>query len=127
VRSYSVAVASLAVGAPQKWTDNAISQHRIEGVVSERRGVARRITFPALLTLAVARELVNSLQLSLANALTIAGDCTRASDEKDIRLGNITLRIDLQAVRRDLQQKLGDALESAPSPTRGRPRRDLRE
>ena len=119
--SYTIAVASLAIDAPLRWTDNAISQHRIDGVVSERRGVSRRITFPALLTLAVARELVNELQVSLAHALTLASELAREPEGAEICLAHTVLRVDLPAIRHDLQQRLADALESAPLPARGRP------
>ena len=44
MRSYDVAVASLAIDATSKWTDNILSQHAVLGVISARRGVARRIS-----------------------------------------------------------------------------------
>ena len=57
MRSYSVAVAALAIGAPRKWTDNVLSQHQLPEIVSVRQGVARRIPYHTLIQLALIREL----------------------------------------------------------------------
>ena len=121
MRAYSVAISSLALDAPLKWTDNTISQHAVHGVVSAQRGVARRISFPALLILAVARELQVELHLSTSAALAVAHQLTQPGGESGIRHGAIHLSVDVAAVRHRLEQRLADAMESAPAPRRGRP------
>ncbi len=121
MRAYSVAVASLGINAPKKWTDNAISQHDIDGIVSTQRGVARRITFPALLTLAIARDLQTDLGMSLSGAIRVAAGLTCHPDGREIRLGPLTISMDVAAARRALEMRLADAMESAPRPRRGRP------
>ena len=125
MRSYSVAVASLALEAPMKWTDNAISQNTIPGIVSARRGVSRRVTFPALTLLAVARELHLTLGMSVSSAIQLA---IRHIDEAPapVHLGLLELSVDLAALQARLDRRLADALESAPMPRRGRPPRASR-
>lgn len=126
MRSYSVAVASLALDAPVKWTDNAISAHRIEGVVSARRGVARHISFQALLLLAVVRELHLQLGCSVARAFEIGRDLTDGARPGELHFGDVTVSVDVAHLRRTIESRLAEALESAPTPRRGRASRDAR-
>lgn len=121
MRSYDVAVASLAIGAPRKWTDNVISQHSLPDVISERRGVARRITHPGLVRLALVRELQMELGIGVADALKVADDVLRQGSGGVHRAGALTLQVDLEALERRLARHLAEALESAPAPRRGRP------
>jgi len=118
MRSYSVAIASLAIDAPLKWTDNAISQHRIEGVLSARRGVARRVTHSALVVLGVTRELHIALGVSVADAVVLAHDIVATGR---VSRGAVRIEFDVAALRAHLEQRLSDAMESAPTPRRGRP------
>jgi hypothetical protein len=121
MRAYSVAVASLSINAPKKWTDNAISQHNIDGIISTQRGVARRITFPALLTLAIARVLQADLGMSLSGAIRVATGLLSLPDGREMHVGPLTISMDIAAARRALEMRLADAMESAPRPRRGRP------
>ena len=68
MRSYSVAVAALAIGSSQKWLDNTLSHFPVPQVSSEKRGVARRIPHGALVHLALARDLHESLGLGVRRA-----------------------------------------------------------
>ena len=123
MRSYDVAIASLAIGSPAKWTDNLLSQHIIPDVISARRGVPRRITYAALVRLAVIRELNQRLGVGVADAVAMADQVLFAGADGVITVGPIRVEIDLSAVERALMQRLGDALESAPVSRRGRPRK----
>jgi hypothetical protein len=121
VRSYNVAVASLAIDAPAKWTDNLLSQHIVPNVVSEHRGVARRITHNALVRIAIVRQLHVRLGVSVADAVRIA---EQLLDSRPIGVhasGQLTLTLDLPELERQLDNRLADALESAPAIRRGRP------
>ena len=121
MRSYDVAVASLAIGAPSKWTDNLLTQHSIPHVISARRGVARRITHPALIRIALIRQLHASLGVSVADAVRIAAHLLESDTPAAYTSGQLTLVVDLRKLERDLNEKLTDVLESAPAPRRGRP------
>ncbi|MDB4887765.1 MAG: hypothetical protein JWN79_3203 [Gemmatimonadetes bacterium] len=123
MRTYDVAVASLAVGAPPKWTDNVLSHHAVPGVVMHERGVTRKIPHAALLHLAVARTLHADLGLGVREALALAGELLRDDSATVHAGGHLRVTLDRPALERDLALRLRDALESAPTPRRGRPPR----
>ena len=72
MRLYSVAVASVAIDAPEKWTDNLIAHHGLAGVQSRARGVARGISWPALVHIALTRELHIRIGCSVRDAASFA-------------------------------------------------------
>ena len=121
MRTYGVAVASLAINAPIKWTDNLLSQYEIAGVITTQRGVARRIPHAALLLLAIARELHETLRLSVRDAVAMAPALLDDGAGAAHSGGHLRVVLDRPALERDIAARLRDALESAPSPRRGRP------
>lgn len=121
MRSYSVAISSLAIGAPPKWLDNLLSHFHVPNVAMERRGVARRIPHSSLLLLALARELHLELDLGVRDALALASDLLAADGGVVSRGGHLHVTCDLLALERAVSSRLRDALESAPTPRRGRP------
>ena len=123
MRSYSVAVTSLAIVAPPKWTDNLLSHHQIPGVTSHRRGIARRIPHSALVRLALVRELHLELGLGVRDALILAGELLSGEPDAVPRGGHLRVTFDRAALEASVNDRLRDALESAPAPRRGRPRR----
>lgn len=126
MRFYTVAVASLAIDAPSKWTDNLLTQHSIPDVVSARRGVARRITHPALIRIALIRHLHTSLDIGVADALRIANVLLDSDAPAVYQNRHLSITVDFKALERELGERLAIALESAPSPRRGRPPRRSR-
>ena len=121
-RSYDVAAASLAVGAPIKWVDNLLSRHSVDGVDQGGQGTTRRLAPRAVLRIAVIRILVDSLGLSVARALPIAERiCASPAHAADLgdEMGAIT--VDIPRLERQLAGRLADAVESAPRRARGRP------
>ena len=121
MRSYDIAVASLAIDAPTKWTDNLLSQHAIPNVISAHRGIARRITHQALVRIAIVRQLHVRLGVSVADAVRLAAHVLDSWPAGVHTSGQLTLSIDLEALERQLDNRLADALESAPAIRRGRP------
>lgn len=121
MRTYDVAVASLAIGAPTKWTDNVLSQQLVPGIVTERRGVARKIPHAALLVLALARELHADAGLSVRDAIAMAPRLLESGGDGVLASGHLRVSLDREAFERDLTARLRHALESAPVPRRGRP------
>lgn len=122
MRSYHVATVAVALSCPAKWVDNVLSRHTIPGVVSERQGVSRQVTFDGLVHLAVVQLLVDKLALPVERAVHFARAlCT---GEGETSAGNwCSVRIDLEALRRDLTAALREAVEIAAPPRRGRPLR----
>lgn len=121
MRSYDVAIASLAVGAPIKWTDNVLSQHAIPDIVSERRGVSRKISHAGVVRLAIIRELHVTLGMSVRDAISLAGALLDDPASTVLPGGHVRVILDRQALEHSVDARLREALESAPSPRRGRP------
>lgn len=123
MRSYDVAAASLAIQAPLKWTDNLLSQHLVDGVISARRGVARRISRIAILRIAIIRLLNADAGMSVTDSVRIASALLDSETSVVPLAAHISIRLDRAAIERDLDARLQDVLESAPAPRRGRPPR----
>ena len=122
MRLYSVGVASVAIDAPEKWTDNLIAHHDLAGVQSRTRGVARGISWPALVHIALVRELHIRIGCSVRDAVSFAAAILAAPSSLMTAGPHLTLALDRERFERNLGRQLADALESAPRPRRGRPR-----
>ena len=121
MRLYSVAVASLTIDAPIKWTDNLITQHVIQDVRSRTRGVARGISWAGLVRIALVRELHVALGCGVREAVALS-DALLLASPGNLKVGRwSTLAFDRRVLEQDLQRRLAEALESAPRPRRGRP------
>lgn len=121
MRLYSVAIAALAIGSSRKWLDNVLSHFPVRDVATEKRGVARRISHRALLQLALARELHVELGVGVRDALTVADDLLLADGATVSRGGHLRVTLSRATLEREVAERLLDALESAPTPRRGRP------
>ena len=121
MRSYDVAISSLAIDAPRRWTDNLLSQFALPDVDSDRRGIARRISYPALVRLALIRQLHTRLGIGVGDSIRIASELLDANVGCVHERGHLTLSVDRPALERTLDAALAEALESAPAPRRGRP------
>ena len=121
MRAYTVATTAVTLRMPEKWLDNILSQNQVEGVVRKRQGVARRLTPKAVLTLEIAIRLARALGATMPVALTLA---RQLMEQGAITAGEgLHLSIDIRQVEEDLTDRLAHAVEIAPSPQRGRPRR----
>ena len=122
MRLYSVAVTSVAIAAPEKWTDNLIAHHDLPGVQSRARGVARGISWPALVHIALIRVLHLEIGCSVRDALALAAALIASSGGRVATGPHLTIAFDREQFEHDLLRRLVEALESAPRPRRGRPR-----
>ena len=123
MRSYDTRVAALAIRAPAKWIDNLLSQHEIVEVVCSQRGVTRRISFPALVHLAVTHELHDALGMGVRDALELSRALLSSAQDAGVQTGHLRIALDRNALERTLNVRLREVLESAPTPRRGRPPR----
>lgn len=123
MRLYSVAVTALAVDAPVKWTDNLLSQHEIQNIWGRARGVARGVTWPGVVQIALIRELHIRLGCGVREAVALSGDLLQAPEGRTVVGDRLTLGFERDGFERALHARLADALESAPRPRRGRPPR----
>jgi hypothetical protein len=121
VRLYSIAVTSLAIDAPVKWTDNLVSHFELDGVRSSRRGVARGVSWAGIVRIALIRALHQELGAGVRDAVRLADALLRDASGRAALGGYLSLAFDRSSLEQALQSRLVEALESAPRPRRGRP------
>src|ERR1700680_630674 len=122
-RAYTIATAALTLENSVKWLDNVLSHNRVSGVARERQGIARRLTVEGLVALSLTVLLVQELGLPTAKAITVAENLASGEGQYITPLG-LTLTLDLSSFRADLLDRLESAVEVAPVPKRGRPRKN---
>ena len=122
MRAYTVATVAVTLGVTPKWLDNALTRFPIRGVIRSRQGVSRRLGPQAAVTLHLASELIRTLGLPLAEAISLAERAGEAPETASIELFSSTrLIVDVSAAARDVNARLADAVEVTPVPKRGRP------
>lgn len=119
-RAYTVGTVALALDVPSKWVDNFLSHHRLVGIVQERQGVTRKVTFDGLLQLALVLRLIQDLGFPAVAALRLAGSLAKNGGNHRTRSG-FEISVDLARIRSELETRLAHAVEIAPVPRRGRP------
>jgi hypothetical protein len=122
MRAYSTAVVASALRVDRRWLDTVIADHSIDGVRRERQGVSRAISPDAVLTLAVAIELMEALQVPAGSALRFARALLLDAGEHSPARG-VVLHVDVPAIERRMAARLTEAVEAHPPPRRGRPPR----
>lgn len=119
-RAYTVGTVALALDILPKWIDNVLSHHTVPGVAQKRQGVSRRVSLEGVLRLGIANLLMEELGVQTANAINLAGSLTSTDGNYRTPAG-LALHLDLAAIRADFEARLGQAVEIAPVPRRGRP------
>src|SRR5687768_12581869 len=105
MRAYSTAVAAAALRVERRWLDAVVVQHHIEGVQRERQGVSRAISPVAVLTIAAALELMESLEMPVARALHVASALLAGGGEHSPADGML-VRLDVSALERRMASRL---------------------
>jgi hypothetical protein len=119
-RAYTISTAALTLQTSVKWLDNVLSHHVVSGVHAKRQGVARRLGIEAILILAVVLLLVQDLGFPIPDALRLAEALVKAEGTYESR-GGLSVGLELGPLRENLLKRLEAAVETAPSPRRGRP------
>ncbi len=119
---YNTATTAAALDISAKWLDNLLSHNRIEGVVAERQGVARRLSLTAVETVGLTHDLVSTLGMPVAKALAMAYKLLHDPGRSCTLSPGITLSIDASTFARAIALQLAQAVEMAPNRRRGRPR-----
>ena len=124
-RAYTVATVALALQVSPKWVDNILSHHAVQGVTGGRQGIARQVSIEGLLHLKLTQLIIQDLGVATPSALTLASRVIQNGGRYSSGNG-IVLQADLPAIRARVLDSLTQAVESAPQPRRGRPRRPTR-
>lgn len=119
-RAYNIATAALALKVSIKWLDNVLSHHSIAGVEQEGQGIARRLSLEGLLKLSISVLLIQEFDLPTARALEITHILINNQGHYESSAG-LMLSLNLRLLENNLLGRLEYAVESAPSPRRGRP------
>ncbi|HEV2643902.1 MAG TPA: hypothetical protein VGT98_14395, partial [Candidatus Elarobacter sp.] len=85
--------------------------------------VARRLAFPAVATVALAHEIFASSNLPIATALRIAAELLASPAGAGRLSPSVGVTLDASAFQAGLLDRLAQAVEDAPRPVRGRPRK----
>jgi hypothetical protein len=124
---YDLAALAEAFDADTRQLDNLLSRNEIEGVERRARGVTRRVTLDAAVTIRVALELATELRVPFAHALAIAARVSRSGVPDSGSRGEVTigafctLRVDVPSLRRLTVDQLDTAVETVGKRPRGRP------
>lgn len=118
---YNTATTAAALGVSPKWLDNLLSHNDIHGVDTESQGVARRLPLAAVNILALAMDLIDDLAIPAPAALRLASRILSANGGELVVSSGIRLSVDLQALHSRVLEQLARAVETAPTPRRGRP------
>jgi len=120
-RLYHTAAAAFAIGRSAKWLDNVLSRYDIDGVTRQTQGLSREIPVDALTVLHIASDLCFDLDLSVAQAVHLAQELATSADGTVVLSSGLRVQVDLTRVRRSLEQRLLETVETHLRPTRGRP------
>ncbi|MEO9225608.1 MAG: hypothetical protein ABI328_04450 [Gemmatimonadaceae bacterium] len=118
---YNTATAAAALEVSPKWLDNLLSHNELDGIAREPQGVARRLPLTAILVISLARELIDTTGLSAPSALKLADRLLNSSSQDGPLSPVFTITVNRDALQSTLLRKLARAVETAPTPRRGRP------
>lgn len=121
MRSYTIATAAVTLNVPEKWLDNTLSHHRVDGVIQSRQGVSRKLAPKGVLTLHLALRLIRSASMPLAPALALAARLANSEGNSIFFVPGVYLTVNLTQLSAELVSALAYAVEVTPVPRRGRP------
>jgi hypothetical protein len=118
-RAYNTSAVAAALGATEKWLDNILTHHDVRGVYSAGQGIPRRMSPDSVVTVHVAKVLMDQMGTPAAAALQ-AGHQLVATGRVDFEPG-LNLAMDRAVVESSLNLKLLHAVQASPPKRRGRP------
>jgi hypothetical protein len=119
VRLYDSAVVALALDVEPKWLDNFIARAGLSQLTSGTSGKSRRFSVDTVVRIAVARTLMDRLEVPMPVATRLAS-AILAGDGTILR-GLVRLELDVAALREELDRRLAAGVEMVVTPRRGRP------
>ena len=118
---YDVAAVAEAVGIDAKQLDNMLSRNELDGVERRTRGVSRRLSVDAAVTIRLASEIAGALGMPIGQALRISTSILKSADHL-VRVGDVaTLHADVARIRATTVASLDGAVELVGHRRRGRP------
>jgi len=118
---YNTATAAAALDVTPKWLDNLLSHNDIHGLQPESQGVSRRLSLSTITILSLAKELIDTLELTVPAALRVATRIVASPASELIISTRLRVTLEPDALKADVLARLVRAVEIAPTPRRGRP------
>ncbi len=125
MRAVTTATAALVLGVERKSLDNLLNRIDPDALPKGRQGVERRIPIALLETLAITSDLMATLGSPARETFHVARliAATPTADGARAQLGPfISVSVDLPALRREINERLEQAIERVVRRPRGRPR-----
>jgi hypothetical protein len=119
--SYNTATVASALGVTPKWLDNLLSHNDLDGSQRASQGVSRRLSFATVTTLAMAKELIDTVGMKAPAAIELASQLLNSSSGELIVSPRLRIRVQTEVLQANVLDSLARAVEIAPSPRRGRP------
>jgi hypothetical protein len=104
-----------------KQLDNLLSRNELDGVERKTRGVTRRISSEAAVTINIAWQLAEAAKVPLGNALELSRRLTAGSDHSIAVGDHLRLAVDFAGIRTETLSRLDSAVETVGRRSRGRP------
>jgi hypothetical protein len=120
---YNTATTAAALGVTHKWLDNLLSHNNIRGNEPDTQGIARRLSADTIELLALTKELIDSLHLKVPAAIQTAVDLLNSPSGELAVAPELCLNLDVEEFRASVFERIARAVETAPAPRRGRPRK----
>ena len=121
--AYHVSAVAEAIGMSEKQLDNILSRNELAGVERRTRGVSRRVSVDAAITIHLAFELAASLRIPVVHALSVAASLQAAADHS-LPAGRFArIQANVAALREETLERLDAAVEAVGRRRRGRPPR----
>ena len=121
MRAYTVATAAFTLKMPTKWVDKVLSHHDLAGITQVRQVIARRLSIDSIVLLAIALKLSKAFYLPLRRSLDLAETVQKHSGRLSVD-PHLSLVVDVASIRNETLERLSHAVETVPTPKRGRPR-----
>ena len=118
--SYHIDIACFVADVERKWIDNFLSRVDVAGAESSGHGVVRRLTIGAVRQIALTRQLVRDLGLTLERAASLA-EALLANGGEVRGPSGLTIRLDLAQFEADINRRVADGVEAVVLARRGRP------
>jgi hypothetical protein len=118
---YNTATAASALDVSPKWLDNLLSHNTLDDLESESQGVARRLSFGTIMIVMLARDFVDSMAMPSSAALKLATRLLATTNGELAISPQLSIDLDVDALRSTVLTRLARAVETSPTPRRGRP------
>jgi hypothetical protein len=118
---YDVTAVAEAVGIDAKQLDNILCRNELDGVERRTRGVSRRLSVDAAVTIQLAAEVAGALRMPIGQALRVSAAIQQSTDNV-LRVSDVvTLHADVATLRAATIARLNGAVELLGRRRRGRP------